>query len=405
MKKLMGFRTDKLWVKILASCYYLFCITYFIMLIIKIPSFEVNTYDLIIYKLSLAINGLAFLVPAIVISNFKYKQKLPILKNKKWWSDIFGFIITFVLMLCLSSIVSLFHSKDYQDKYEQFYKTKVLYKNLLEENKIASKDDSNTSNQPENGNNSQVSSNTLMKVHFIDVGQGDSIFIELPDKKTMLIDAGEASYGQTVESYIKKLGYLKINYIVGTHPHTDHIGGLAYIISKFEVEKVFMSPKTSTSKTYVNLLNVINEMGLSANYLSAGNNIIDTDNLKVSILAPNKEYTDANNNSIVIKIVYNNNKFLFMGDAEKTSENDILSDVSADVIKIGHHGSDTSSSENFVNRVKAKYVIISVGKDNQYNHPNSVVLDRWIASGASIYRTDINGNIIVISDGNEIKIN
>lgn len=405
MKKLMGFRTDKLWVKILASCYYLFCITYFIVLIIKMPSFALNTYDLIIYKLSLAINGLAFLVPTIVISNFKYKQKLPILKNKKWWSDIFGFIITFVLMLCLSSIVSLFHSRDYQDKYEQFYKTKVLYKNLLQENKIASKDDSNNFIQSENGNNSQALSNTLMKVHFIDVGQGDSIFIELPDKKTMLIDAGEASYRQTVESYIKKLGYLKINYIVGTHPHTDHIGGLAYIISNFEVEKVFMSPKTSISKTYVNLLNVIKEMGLSTNYLSAGNNIIDIDNLKISVLAPNKEYPDANNNSIVLKIVYNNNKFLFMGDAEKTSEKDILSDVSADVIKIGHHGSDTSSSENFVNRVKAKYVIISVGKDNQYNHPNSVVLDRWIASGAKIYRTDINGNIVVISDGNEININ
>lgn len=404
MKKLMGFRTDKLWVKILASCYYLFCIAYFIVLIIKMPSFELNTYDLIIYKLSLAINGLAFLVPAIVISNFKFKQKLPILRNKKWWSDIFGFIITFVLMLCLSSVVSLFHSKNYQDKYEQFYKTKVLYKNLLEEDKTVSNDDSNTSNQP-GDNDSQVSSNSLMKVHFIDVGQGDSIFIELPDKKTMLIDAGEASYGQTVESYIKKLGYSKINYIVGTHPHTDHIGGLAHIISNFEIEKVFMSPKTSTSKTYINLLNTINEKGLSASYLSAGNNIIDADNLKVSVLAPNKEYTDANNNSIVLKIVYNNNKFLFMGDAEKTSENDILSDVSADVIKIGHHGSDTSSSENFVNRVNAKYVVISVGKDNQYNHPNAVVLDRWIASGASIYRTDINGNIIVISDGNEIKIN
>lgn len=221
----------------------------------------------------------------------------------------------------------------------------------------------------------------------------------------MLIDAGESSKGKIVSSYISNLGYYKIDYIVGTHPHTDHIGGLAHIINSFDIGNIYMPKAVSTSKTYENLLNTISQKGLKITTARAGVNIVSESNLNINIVAPNREYSDLNNSSAVVKITYGNRKFLFMGDAETKSENDIISDVSADVIKVGHHGSDTSSGQSFVNKVNPKYAIIMVGNNNQYNHPYQIIIDRWINSGAKVYRTDINGNIIVISDGNSLDIN
>ena len=146
------------------------------------------------------------------------------------------------------------------------------------------------------------------------------------------------------------------------------------------------------------------EKELKITTASAGVNIVSEENLNINIIAPNKEYNDLNNSSAVVKIIYGNIKFLFMGDAETKSENDITSDVSADVIKIGHHGSNTSSGQSFVNRVNPKYAIIMVGQNNQYKHPNQSIIDRWINSGAKVYRTDINGNIIVLSNGDSLDI-
>ena len=241
-------------------------------------------------------------------------------------------------------------------------------------------------------------------IHFIDVGQGDSIFIELPNEETMLIDAGEESEGKIVFDYVETLGYTKIDYLVGTHPHTDHIGGLAYIINNFDIGKIYMPKVVSTSKTYANLLNTISDKGLKATKAKAGVNILNNEYLNIDILAPNSEsYSDLNNYSAVLKITYGDRKFLFMGDAETKSENEI-SDVFADVIKVGHHGSDSSSSQSFVNKVRPKYAIIMVGSDNKYNHPYQSIVDRWVNVGASIYRTDLNGNIVVTSDGNSLEV-
>ena len=221
----------------------------------------------------------------------------------------------------------------------------------------------------------------------------------------MLIDAGESSKGKIISNYIANLGYSKIDYVVGTHPHTDHIGGLAYIISNFDIGNIYMPKVISTSKTYENLLNAISQKGLKITTAKAGVNIFSDENLNIGIIAPTGEYSDLNNYSAVVKITYKNRKFLFMGDAETKSENNIISDVSADVIKIGHHGSDTSSGQTFVNKVNPKYVIIMVGSNNQYNHPYQLIIDRWINAGARVYRTDINGNIIVISDGESLDVN
>jgi len=167
-----------------------------------------------------------------------------------------------------------------------------------------------------------------------------------------------------------------------------------------------MPKAVSTSKTYENLLNTISQKGLKVTPAKAGVNILNNNNLNIDIIAPNSEsYSDLNNYSAVVKISYGNRKFLFMGDAETKSENEITKDVSADVIKIGHHGSDTSSDQSFVNKVKAQYVIIMVGTNNRYDHPYQIIIDRWENSGATIYRTDLNGNIVVSSDGKSININ
>lgn len=435
LKKLWGFNSSKLWVKIFACLYYFVCLILVINALTSVPDIYANIYDLFIYKLSSLFEALAFFIPILMLSDFKFKEKIPLLNKNKRWSNILSVFIIFLVIMGCSQIINVFHSSDYKERYDIYSQTKIIYtehdpdeiskndqssftENELEDdlNDLIEDDnfeddnsiDNNVSDIP-NEDIVDIPSNNekdnLLKVHFIDVGQGDSIFIELPNKQTMLIDAGESYKAEIVFNYIRKKGYSNIDYIIGTHPHADHIGGLAYIINNFDVGKLFMPKAVSMSKTYENLLNTISKKGLKIAIAKAGVNILNNENLKIDIIAPNSNsYSNLNNYSAVIKIVYGNKKFLFMGDAETKSENEITSDVSADVIKIGHHGSDTSSGQSFVNKVNAKYAIIMVGKDNKYNHPYQSIIDRWTNSGAKVYRTDKNGNIIVSCDGNSLNI-
>lgn len=260
-------------------------------------------------------------------------------------------------------------------------------------------------NNNQNQNDYINTNNNLLKVHYLDVGQGDSIFIELPNNETMLIDAAESYQSENIINYLKNLNYQKIDYVIGTHPHTDHIGGLKDIINTFEIGKIFMPKVVSTTKTYESLLMAIKDKNLKINTAKVGTSIIDTDALKINILAPNNSiYTELNNYSVVTKITYGTTKFLFMGDAEKLSENEIKENVTADVIKIGHHGSNTSSSIDFIKKVNAKYGIISVGLNNKYNLPKEETITNWENSGTKIYLTSTNGTIRASSDGTNIKI-
>lgn len=260
-------------------------------------------------------------------------------------------------------------------------------------------------NNNQNQNDYINTNNDLLKVHYLDVGQGDSIFVELPNNETMLIDAAESYQSENIINYLKNLNYQKIDYVIGTHPHTDHIGGLKNIINTFEIGKIYMPKVVSTTKTYESLLMAIKDKNLKINTAKAGTSIIDTDDLKINILAPNNSiYTELNNYSVVTKITYGTTKFLFMGDAEKLIENEIKENVTADVIKIGHHGSNTSSSIDFIKKVNAKYGIISVGLNNKYNLPKEETITNWENSGTKIYLTSTNGTIRASSDGTNIKI-
>lgn len=241
--------------------------------------------------------------------------------------------------------------------------------------------------------------------HYLDVGQADSIFVELPNQKSMLIDAGESSSSEKIIEYIKKLGYTKIDYVIGTHPHADHIGGLAKVIETFDIGSIFMPNVIATSKTYENLLMTISNKNLKIKTGKAGVEIFSEEGLTATIVAPNSDkYSGYNNYSIVIKLIYGKTSYLFTGDAESLSEKEITADIDVDVLKVGHHGSDTSSSVEFLEKVTPEYAIISVGENNSYGHPSSLTLENLKKYTNEIYRTDLNGTITVASDGYNIAV-
>lgn len=241
--------------------------------------------------------------------------------------------------------------------------------------------------------------------HYIDVGQGDSIFVELPNHECMLIDAGEKEAGSKVVSYIKQLGYEKIDYLVGTHPHSDHIGGMKEVVNSFDIGTIYMPKVTANTSTYINLLKAIENKGLKIKTAKSGVNIVDSEDYKIEIIAPNKDkYDDLNNYSAVIKLTYKDISYLYMGDAEKLVEDEIKSDVKADVIKVGHHGSNSSSSLAFIKKVNPSVAVIQVGLGNSYGHPKETVLERYKKIGTKIYRNDYDGNIVVSTNGIDISV-
>ncbi len=244
-----------------------------------------------------------------------------------------------------------------------------------------------------------------LAVHFLDVGQGDSIFIEMPDSKTMLIDAGVNMLGKSILSYINSLGYSKIDYLVATHPHADHIGSMSYIVKHADIGEIYMPRVAASTKTYENLLEAISDKGLKIKSANAGVSIIDTDDFDVDILAPRTiDEDDLNNCSAVLKMTYCETSFLFTGDAETEELSQITDDVSADVLKVGHHGSRTSTTKEFLERVQPEIAVISLGEDNEYGHPHRSTLKYLGKIDAEIYRTDEDGTVTVTSDGENIAV-
>ena len=356
----------------------------FVFALISKPFIECNSIDSSIYRKCLLVISTSILISSIV----------NITKKKK--RSIISFIIV-VIGIISSFVIYSGHSNDYKIRCKNYFKSLLNIDKKVSNNSVSSVSSEVV--------NSDTLEGELLKVNFIDVGQGDSIFVELPNEETMLIDAGEINQSNRVISYIDNLGYNKIDYVVGTHPHTDHIGGVASVIKNYDIGSIYMPKKHSNSKTFINLLNTIKDKGLKINTAKAGVNIINKDNLNVDIIAPDKEYSDSNNNSVVVKITYINRCFLFMGDAEVDSEKNITDNVECDVVKIGHHGSDTASSDTFVKKTKAKYAVISVGKGNIYKHPYESTIKKWESIGAEILRTDELGSIVISTNGSELSIN
>lgn len=248
--------------------------------------------------------------------------------------------------------------------------------------------------------------NSLLKVHFIDVGQGDSILIQ-NGNHAMIIDAGNNNDGELVSSYIKQQNIKSFDYVIGTHPHEDHIGGLDVVINDYEVDKVLLPSYIMATDTYEDLLLAIQNKNLLITKPIVGAEYV-LGNAKFVIIAPNRDdYGDnANNYSIGIKLIYGNNSFVMVGDAENKSEEDMIVngiDLEADVLKVSHHGASTSNSEEFLEAVDPIYAVISVGKDNKYGHPNSNVVTSLLEDDVQIYRTDELGTIVITSNGKNIN--
>jgi competence protein ComEC len=246
-----------------------------------------------------------------------------------------------------------------------------------------------------------------ISIHFIDVGQADSILIK-DEKNAMLIDGGNNEDGDLVVNYLKSQGVKHLNYIIGTHGHEDHIGGLDNVIKSFTVDKIYMPKSTTTTKTFQDVVNATKAKGLTFTEPKTGSGFT-LGNMTFKILAPNStNYESKNNESIVLKGTYGNTSFMFTGDAEEISEKEILKqnyNLNADLLKVGHHGSDTSTSDEFLNAVNPKYAIISVGKNNKYGHPKEKIIDKLKKRNISTYRTDEKGTIIATSDGTNIEFN
>ncbi|AFK87466.1 MULTISPECIES: ComEC/Rec2 family competence protein [Thermoanaerobacterium] len=249
----------------------------------------------------------------------------------------------------------------------------------------------------------------LLKVHFIDVGQGDSIFIESPGGKTMLIDAGVPEMGKKVVDYIKSLGVTKIDILVGTYPHEDHIGGMDRVIESFEIGKFYMPKVTTNTRTFEYVLNAAKNKGLKIDVAKAGVTLDLGHSVSAEMIAPNSsKYDDLNEYSAVIKLVYKNTSFLFTGDAGAESEREMIEkgyDLKSDVLKVGHHGSSTSTTASFLDDVSPKYAVISCGKGNDYGHPHSSTLKKLKNRNIPVYRTDECGTIVASSDGQNISFN
>lgn len=245
----------------------------------------------------------------------------------------------------------------------------------------------------------------ITEVHFFDVGEAESTLV-ISDGKTMLIDGGTKVCGDDIVDRLNELGIKRIDYLVGTHPHEDHIGGLYKVVNNFEIGEVFLPAVSTNTWTFENLLDSLIEKNLEVSSPEVGE-VFYVGKCKCEIMligdGSEDEKMDLNLSSIVIRMEYGDISYLFTADAILTNE-ESREWPETDILKVAHHGSSSSSSDNFLNQLKPKVAIISCGKNNDYGHPKASVLNRLKKYGAEIYRTDINGEIIVRTDGKQIEI-
>ena len=242
-------------------------------------------------------------------------------------------------------------------------------------------------------------------VHFIDVGQADCSLLRLGDLD-ILIDGGNVADGRAVVDYLNFLGVDDIELMISTHAHEDHAGGLSFVLKQMEAEQVWVTTDHYSTAAYTSFIQAVRAEGLPV-YIPSVGEIFEQDGVTVTVLGPLYDYSAQkdNNTSIVVMVQYGEIRFLFTGDMETLAESDLLAsgaDLSADVLKVGHHGSYTSSSEAFLEAVGAQFGIIHVGRDNEYGHPHDAAMKRLTAAGLTLYRTDLCGSIVIGTDGSDL---
>lgn len=243
-------------------------------------------------------------------------------------------------------------------------------------------------------------------VRFVDVGQADCEILQFPDGRNIIIDGGKNDTEDNLVKKIKKYGIEKFDYVIATHPHEDHIGGLDKVIDNFEIGCVYMPDATSNSKTFSDMLDSIENKNVEVKQAKAGITVIDEEKINMVFVAPNSDYYEETNDySAVVKLTYNGCSFLFTGDAEALSEREMLAngmDLRAQILKVGHHGSSTSTTYEFLRKVNPTYAVIEVGKDNSYGHPHDETMEAL--DGIKVYRTDTDGTITMECDGVNLAV-
>lgn len=242
----------------------------------------------------------------------------------------------------------------------------------------------------------------LAYVHFVDVGQGDATIIQGKDFN-VLIDAGEAGSGVT--EYIDSLGITTFDYVIATHPHSDHIGGMKDVIDQYEIKNFMMPDVVHTTKTFENMISALEDNAVEVTIPQTGDTFGNGEIL-FTVIAPNSTvYESLNDYSIGLRLDCDERSFLFAGDAEIISEEEMLSgniSLAADVYKVSHHGSTTSTSQAFLDAIDPEIAVISCGKGNSYGHPHKEILKRLSDKDIKILRTDMSGNILLFTDGKNI---
>lgn len=249
-----------------------------------------------------------------------------------------------------------------------------------------------------------------MQVHFIDVGQGDCSLI-LTEDTAVLIDCGEKSKMPDVYKYLMSMGITHLDYLICTHPHSDHIGGMAKLLDFFTTDCIIMPDipgnMTVTTFSYTNLLKTAERKNIPIRLVYTTDEIKVKDSYTIDIIAPVNDYEEINNYSIVCRIKNGVHSFLFTGDIEKAAEEDIIragKDIRANVIKVPHHGSDTSSTEDFLYEVMPDYSFICCGEGNDYDHPHKEIMALYRGFGIDTYVTAFNGNIVFVSKDNKLSV-
>lgn len=255
----------------------------------------------------------------------------------------------------------------------------------------------------------RVTAEGELEVHFIDVGNADCIFVRQQDK-TLLIDAGESTTYDRVKNYLMDYGVTTLDMVVATHPHADHIGGMPSVLEDFEVGQFIMSfmpdSATPTTKGYLRMLELLDEKNVTICEAKVGD-VYELGTARLQILGPIEETTDKNNMSVITRLTFGDRAFLFTGDAESGVEKDLVEngyDLTADVMKLGHHGSKTSNSSRLLSAVSPQCVVATCGKDNDYGHPSLEVLRRLEAMDITLYRADVSGHIVITSDGEKFTV-
>lgn len=245
----------------------------------------------------------------------------------------------------------------------------------------------------------------FLSIHIIDVGQGDCILISTPNNKNMLIDGGDEDSSRIIKSYLKLHKIKKLDMIIATHLDKDHIGSLDYVINNFQVQKLYTPNQMENSTSYHNLVKSCKDNNIKINHLKKGDTLDFDKHINISILSPSYIQGNNNLNSIALNLTYFNMDFLFTGDCEEINEIDMINSYdldNVDFLKVAHHGSSSSSTDEFIKETSPDIAVISCGYKNSYGHPHKSTLDTLEKYNVKTFRTDLNGDLVFYSDGNKI---